>query len=508
MKRGVRKLTVLLAVVLALFAAGVPVYASDPLTNHIEGWPYMDDIHEDSACVIDADSGAVIYSLDRDTRRFPASITKILTCLLVIENTSMDETVTIGDDAMVVAIAGNSNVNPVLGEQFSVEDCLYMLMLKSANDIAAQLAVHVGGSVENFAKMMNDRAAAIGCTGTHFTNPSGLPDEDHYTTAYDMALIMKECLKNETFRKLIATKTWTVPATNMTSESRTYENHNQLIMDGEFYYEPCIGGKTGYTDAAQRTLIAAAERDGRTLIAVTMHGPDRSDFTDMKALFEYGFNNFSVTEITEDPAGAEAEGSVTLPSGIGTDTLTTEEVTGDDGTVVTRYYYQVIPVGEAVRTGMTAEERAAEEARIAEEKEKAEAEAAKATADAEKAQVRSNRKAKFLRVLKIFLIILAILCAGFFVLTLIARNQRKKRRRRRAMQRRRSAGSSGSGTRSGSGARSSSGSSRSSSGSGSRSGSGRSGSASGRSGTRSGSGSSRTPGGRPSGGGSSGRSRR
>ena len=463
MKRGVRKLTVLAVLIAVMAASCLPVYASDPLTNHIDGWPYMEDIHEDSAVVMDADSGAVLYSLDRDIRRYPASITKILTCLLVLENSSMDETVTIGDDAMAVAIAGNSNINPVLGEQFSMEDCLYMLMLKSANDIAVQLAVHVGGSVENFAQMMNDRAAAIGCTGTHFTNPSGLPDENHYTTANDMALIMRECLKNETFRKLISTTVWTVPPTNMTAESRTYENHNQLILDGEFYYEFCIGGKTGYTDAAQRTLVAAAVKDGRTLVGVTMHGPDRSDFSDMKALFEYGFNNFSVKEITEDPAGAEAKGSVTLPDGIGLDALTAEETETPDGQTVTRYSYQNLPVGSVLRTGLTAAEKAAEEARLAEEKAKAEQAAAEQEAGAEKAAARSNRKAKALRVLKIFLIVLAVLCAGFFALTLIAQNQRKKRRRQRALQRRRAARRGGSASGSGTSVRSG-GSSRGSSG--------------------------------------------
>ena len=333
--------TALFLALLMLALTPLTALASDPLTNHIEGWPKMDDISELTAVVIDADNGAVLYSLDKDVQRHPASITKIMTCLLVLENASMDEEVTIGQEALDVAIAGNANIAPVLGEVFTVEQCLYMLMLKSANDIAVQLAVHVAGSVEDFCAMMNERAAAVGCKNTYFANPNGLPNEAHHTTAYDMALIMRECLKNETFRKIIATWSYTVPATNKTAEPRTYENHNRLIdTTSEYYYSSCIGGKTGYTDLALRTLICAAERDGRTLIAVTMGGADRSDFVDIAKLFEYGFNNFSTTETT-DSSGMT--GSYTLPNGL-PPTLTTEE--GTVPGVVDYIYDGKIKVGE------------------------------------------------------------------------------------------------------------------------------------------------------------------
>ena len=323
----------------------VTALASDPLTNHIDGWPQMEDINELTAVVIDADNGGILYSLDRDTPRHPASVTKIMTCLLVLEKTSMTDQVTMGQEALDVAIAGNSNINPILGETFSVEDCLYMLMLKSANDVAVQLAVQVAGSVDSFCAMMNERAAAIGCTGTHFVNPNGLPDPNHVTTAYDIALIMRECLKNPTFRKIIATKSYTVPATNMTAEPRYYENHNRLIDDtGEYYYPYCIGGKTGYTDAAMRTLVAAAEKDGRTLIAVTMGGADRSDFTDMVKLFEYGFNNFSVTRTSDDSGRT---GSYTLPASLPPNLTTEEGVADAQGRPVLNYIYDgKIKVGE------------------------------------------------------------------------------------------------------------------------------------------------------------------
>ena len=325
-------------------------FASDPLTNHYTNWPQMTDISEDSAVLMDADSGAVLYSLDRDIKRFPASITKIMTCLLTLENADMTDTVTMTETGMEAAYGGSSNIQPVLGEQFTVEQCLYMLMLKSANDIAAQLAEYVGGSVDGFVGMMNARAAKLGCTGTHFHNPNGLPDEEHYTTAYDMALIMQECLKNASFRKIISTVTYTVPATNKTASARTYQNHCKLIVSGdtESYYPYCIGGKTGYTDAALRTLVGAAEKDGMTLIAVTMHGPTNQDFKDMAALFNYGFSNFTTEAAAPDADGKSASGSITLPRGFSLSNLTKEVTSGTDGKTVTTYSYEKNFMGKTV----------------------------------------------------------------------------------------------------------------------------------------------------------------
>ena len=338
---------VLLFVILCTIFAQENVWASDPLTNYLTNWPQMTDISEQSAVLMDADNGGILYSLDRDVQRYPASITKILTCLLVIENTNMTDEVTIGEEAMEVAVEGNSNINPVLGEVFTVEQCLYMLMLKSANDIAVQLAIQVAGSVDAFADMMNERAAAIGCTGTHFTNPSGLPDDNHYTTANDMAFIMRECLKNDTFRQIIATWEYTVPATNKTAESRTYENHNRLIdTSSEYYYQYCIGGKTGFTNAAGRTLICVAEKDGRTLIGVTMLGSDRQDFVDMGSLFEYGFNNFIKNETTISDG---VTWSYNLPTGMESSLTVSTDINVKDGKEIQNLVYEdKIKVGEQV----------------------------------------------------------------------------------------------------------------------------------------------------------------
>ncbi len=326
-----------------------------PLTNLIEGWPQMSGINEESGIVMDADTGAILYSLNRGDIRYPASTTKILTALLTIENAQLSDTVTMTSEGIVHCSDGSTNAGTVAGEEFTVEQCLYIMLLKSANDIAVQLAVHVAGSVSAFADMMNERAAALGCENSHFVNPSGMPDSDHYSCAEDMARIMRECLKNETFRKIVATPRYTVPPTNKNSEQRVYDNHNLLIQPtSEYYYPLDIGGKTGFTQAAWRTFVTAAEKDGMTLIAVTMRGPDKTDFIDAKNLLEYGFNNFSHTEI----GGVQ----VTLPAGISPDAVEQTETETADGRWLVESYYKKLPVGSAV---LTAEERGISQAETA-----------------------------------------------------------------------------------------------------------------------------------------------
>lgn len=425
-KTRLNKLIILLIAAILLLCSFSPgsVYASDPLTNHLTGWPQMTDIGCGSAAVMDASDGAFLYSLDRDVKRYPASITKILTCLLVIEHCGMNDTVTIGQDAMDVAIAGNSNINPVLGEQFTVEQALYMLMLKSANDIAVSLADTVSGSTSSFAELMNSRAAQMGCTGTHFTNPNGLPDENHYTTANDMALIMSACIQNDTFRRIVSTVSYTVPATNKTSAERTYQNHNKLIIkDSGYYYQYCIGGKTGFTNAALRTLIAAAEKDGKILTAVTMYAPDKQDFTDIVKLFDYGFSNFSEQNIKMTVDGTETEGTVTLPSGISQDQLTGKASTDEEGNADYRYYYNSLPVGTGKKVQTITPAAASSPA----------ASSVPASSGSSSAGGKGSSS------LKTVLIILAVLVAAALLLLIavLVRNAQRRARRRKRRHRRR-----------------------------------------------------------------------
>ena len=390
-----------------LIAAAFPIgaYASDPLTNYLEGWPQMTDINEDAACVIDADNLGVMYSLNRDDKMYPASITKIMTALVVLDNANLTDTVTMDDNGTSLAVAGYTNASTVNGEEFTVEQCLYMMMLQSANDIAQQLAVSVAGSVDAFADMMNEKAAEIGCTGTHFTNPTGLPDENHYTTAMDMARIMAVCLRNSEFRTIISTASYTVPATNKTKKERTYKNHCRLIDSGsEYYYQYCIGGKTGFTDEAERTLICAAEKDGRTLVGVTLHGADKSDFTDMASLFDYGFNNFSKQTLDDGT-------TVNLPDGIDVSNVQVLATGGStDG-----------DAQSASGTGSSAASTAA-----------GTESAASSTGSALSSL---NSSGKSLNALPIILVLLIILNLGLFVLTFMSSRQhlrREQNQRRKA----------------------------------------------------------------------------
>ena len=165
-------------------------------------WPEGPENNSGAVCLLDADTGAVLYDKNMDEQRYPASITKILTALLIIENKQMTDTVTFGEHAVSESIPGNARINVQLGETITVEDALHAILLASANEVCTQLAIDIAGSEEGFAAMMNERAAALGCTNSHFVNANGLPDPNHYTSAHDMALIMQECIKNETFCRI------------------------------------------------------------------------------------------------------------------------------------------------------------------------------------------------------------------------------------------------------------------------------------------------------------------
>ena len=236
-----------------------------------------------SYALFDPVGGVMLAEGDAHTRRPMASTTKIMTALLVLEALTLDATVTVPAEA--VGIEGSS-VYLFAGEQITVRTLLYALMLSSANDAAVALAILTDGSVEAFAARMNRRAAELGLTNTHFCNPHGLPDPDHYSTARDMAYLAAEALKNDTFAGIVAEKRYAVPQ-NGTGAGRLFLNHNRLLrtLDG------AIGVKTGYTRAGGRCLVSAARRDGLTLIAVTLRAPD--DWRDHTALLEWGFSQYT-----------------------------------------------------------------------------------------------------------------------------------------------------------------------------------------------------------------------
>lgn len=287
--------------------AGLPVE-----TDAIAGWPKAPAISSQTGILLDGNTGTILYNRGMHQRMYPASTTKIMTALLAIENKSLADIVTMTETGMRDAYSGSSNILPVLGEQFTMEQCLYMILLKSANDVTTQVAEYVGGSEADFVNMMNARAQQLGCQGTHFNNANGLPDENHYTTAYDLSLIMKEALKNDIFRQIINTQTYTVPPTNLTPRARVYKNHHEMLLDGsQFRYEGIIGGKTGFTNASGVTLVTACNRNGRDLISVVMKTGWGEAFLDTTSLMDYGFGQFCQVDTASQ--NKNLSGIVVLP---------------------------------------------------------------------------------------------------------------------------------------------------------------------------------------------------
>ena len=230
---------------------------------------------------------------------------------------------------------GNSTINAQVGEQLTVEECLYGIMLASANEVCTQMAVYVAGSVENFVSMMNKRAAELGCENTHFVNANGLPDPNHYITAHDLARILAAAIQNEDFCRISGSASYTIPPTNMTPYSRNLENSNALIKEGEYHYEGVIAGKTGHTEAAKNTLVTAASRDGMTLVCVVLRSDGENRFIDTVSLFDYGFNNFHLSPVYWlDPQNPS--GYVVLPKGIESNVLTVTDK--DSENIRTRTY--------------------------------------------------------------------------------------------------------------------------------------------------------------------------
>ncbi len=265
-----------------------------------ESWPVAPEIEGGSAIVMEVNSGAVLYEKNAHEQLYPASITKIMTGLLAIENSQLDELVTFSYDS--VHKTEGSSIWRDVDEVMTMEQCLYALMLNSANECGYAIAEHTGGTYENFIQMMNDKAAELGCTDTHFNNPHGLTDEQHYTSCYDMALIGREAIQNDLFRKITGTKRYDIPPTNKHPDEITYltNHHKMLWEDNEHYYEYCIGGKTGYTMAAGNTLVTFAEKDGMTLVSVVMKEKPQCQYKDSRALLDFCFENFKAYKISEN----------------------------------------------------------------------------------------------------------------------------------------------------------------------------------------------------------------
>ena len=306
--------------------------------------PKKKSLSSNSAILMELSTGQILYKKNINKKQYPASITKILTAMLTAENCSNNEVVNFSETAVYGIEAGSSTVLTEVNEKLTIEQCLYAIMLESANEVCLGVAEYISGSIDAFVDKMNDRVKELGLKGTHFNNPNGLPDPKHYTTAYDMAVIAREAMKNQTFRKVASTRSYQMPATNKHKE-RFWRNHHQMINGYQwpkYEYKYCTGGKTGYTNAARNTLVTYAEKDGMELLCVVMRadGPKQgepNEYTDTASLLNFGFEKYkkyTLDEQTNDtnkdlfnnydsyfdtdasPIHLANESSVVLPKGV------------------------------------------------------------------------------------------------------------------------------------------------------------------------------------------------
>lgn len=427
MKRIYRALAAVLGIL--LLVSGIPVQAAQVnngtvysvSTNEIAGWPQGPDLYGETAVLMDADTGTVLYNKGMDELRYPASTTKLMTLLVALENSSLDEQVTFTETCLADQTPDSGNIGMQVGEVLPMEQCLLVMIIQSANDVATQVAEHVGGSVDAFCEMMNQKAAQLGCVNTHFVNASGMPDENHYTTAHDLALIMQAGLKNQDFRNIIATESCTIGPTNMNAEARTFTTHHPLLAStAPEHYDGCLGGKTGNTIASGHTIVTGAERNGMTLIAVAMRAEMGQVAQDSIQLFDYGFNNFQKVEV---PGG-----SVVIPNGNTVDQLTTVETAAQDTSVTLDYYYN-----ENYYVGSGVEETVTETPLPTQEPVTMTPEAAVTpeTPEADGSQEAQETDDSVFRTAVLVLLVLIVLALIVTVVSAVRKKSRKKKKRKK-----------------------------------------------------------------------------
>ena len=316
-------------------------------TNSISGWPQASDISSEAAVVMEDSTNTILYSKNADEVLYPGSTVKIMTCLLALENCQLTDEVTMTATGVSGVTDGGASIASQVDEVFTIEQCLYAIMVASANDIALQIAEHTGGSVEAFVQMMNDRATALGCTNTVFTNPTGLPDENQHTTAHDMALIMQAAIQSDAFRTIAAATSYTIPATNKAAARNLTSKFTMTDTGNSGFYEGCIGGKEGYTEASGSTLVCAAQRNGMTLISVVLKGASGQTAPDAASILNYGFDQFQIASLGDSDFSIISGGEVVLPVGASTDSLTTQDsLNGNE--IQRTYLFGGTPVGSAV----------------------------------------------------------------------------------------------------------------------------------------------------------------
>ena len=368
----------------------------------------------ESAILMDAQTGTTMYEKDIYTKRYPASITKIMTCLVARKHAELNEVVTFSNEAVFGIERNSSNIGIDVGENMSMQDCLYAILLASANEVASAVAEHVGGSVEGFAQMMNEEALALGCQNTHFVNANGLPDEDHYTTAYDMALITRAFFADEVLAEMAGTVFYHINATMTQPDEIDLQNHHRMLVGcrygSKYSYEYTLGGKTGYTDVARQTLVTCAQKDDMRLICVVLKDETPEHYLDTTNLMEYGFANF---------AQLGGESYTGVPDGL-YDDAAEEEAPDAEEVVATNGGNIVIGANDTDENAETSHEKDDEKT------------------DKEKSTDKEKRDGfSIVKMLVITVCLLAVCVCGFFLFIEYKKEQERKRRRAAIMERHR-----------------------------------------------------------------------
>lgn len=337
------------------------IYDMPVQSNEIKGWPKGPGTYGDAAIVMDAGTGAILYAKNIDEHFYPASITKVLTALVALENGKFEDPVVVSEDCVSFLEPGDSSIGLKKGNEITLEQALYATLLASANEAAYAVGENVGKNAGHdyawFLEQMNERCRELGGTNSNFANTNGLPDPDHYTCARDMALIGSEMFKYPEFFKIVQTMQYEIPASDTCQQHIFQQKHKMLNESSREYYKYAVGGKTGYTPDALNTLITMADKDGMQLVCVVLHTQSGHHYGDTRKLFDYGYKNFTkipvegnetsqdVGEILEEEGG----GYVLLPKGVEFTNLEMELVpdVANDGKATLNYTYEGNLVGKA-----------------------------------------------------------------------------------------------------------------------------------------------------------------
>ncbi len=287
-------------------------------TNEISGWPAGPIIGAESAILMEAETGAILYAKNIHQKQYPASTTKILTTLLVSELCENDEVVTFSRDAVFDTPRDSNHIAMDVGQTLTIEQCLNAILIRSANEVSFAVAEHITDTTDwsVFAQLMNKRATELGCLNSNFVNPNGLPDENHYTTAYDLAMIGKAFFANEMLCQITLSRRLEIPKSDTIKEAKLEMNAMQIIPGKKYAYEYLVGCKTGFTEDARYSLVSCAEKNGVKLICAVMNDENPYQYEDTISLFNYGFSNFEKLNMSEQETKFDLSGGEMFHYGI------------------------------------------------------------------------------------------------------------------------------------------------------------------------------------------------